>query len=83
MTTIWVHFLGADGSQQTRKYKRLPAARRYAAEKAGDRPQIAKGYAISRDGVGQVAINPNGSGRLACEGISLDELFPKLKRAKR
>ena len=46
----------------------LAGARRYAADRVGEAPELGLGYAVSDDGVGTIR----------CSGCTLVELFPAL-----
>ena len=62
---IQVAYHSVDGYQETKFYKTLKGAQRYAQRMVGAHPEMGGNYAISGDGVSKVASN-----------ISLRELFP-------
>ena len=66
---IVVYYSSIDGCRETRKYKTLEGARRFAQEMIGRTPEMGSYYAVSGDGVGKIEV----------KGISLHELFPMLQ----
>lgn len=66
---IRVRYTAIDGCRQSRRYKTLEGARRYARKWVGETPEISEtfGYAVSWDGVGKVTV----------EGCSIHDLFPE------
>jgi hypothetical protein len=66
--TIKVHYSSIDGCRETRTFKTLKGARRYAQEMVGEHPEMGSRYAVSGDGVGKVTIT--------AMGHSLASLFP-------
>lgn len=67
---ITVHYSTIDRFSQTRKFKTLAGAQRYAQKWVGETPEISVtfGYAVSSYGTGKVTVH----------GCGLAELFPKL-----
>lgn len=63
---IKVRYQACDGFKQTRKYKTLKGAQRYAQERIGEFPEMGSDYAVSGDGIGTIRV----------EGACLYELFP-------
>jgi hypothetical protein len=66
---ITVRYKTIDRFSETRKFKTLALAQRYAWKRVGETPEISKnfGYAVSGDGVGKVTI----------QGATLREIFPR------
>jgi hypothetical protein len=64
---ITVRYFSIDRYRETRHYRTLKGAQRYAHHWIGAHPEIGQGYAISGDGVG----------RITCKGCTLRELFPE------
>lgn len=66
---IRVRYSTIDRFTQTRKYKTIEGARKYAQKQVGETPEISFqfGYAVSSDGVGKVEVS----------GCLLSDLFPK------
>jgi len=64
---IKIRYRASDGYSQTRKYKTLKGAQRYAQEMVGETPEMGTGYAVSGDGIGTIRVS----------GTTLKELFPK------
>lgn len=62
---IKVRYSSIDRFSQSRSFKTLVAARRYAVKWVGENPDLGIGYAVSADGVGKVTVS----------GVSLGELF--------
>lgn len=56
MTTITVRYWSRDGYRQTRRFKTLAGASRYARTWVGDNAEIGPDYAISWDGIGRVSV---------------------------
>lgn len=65
---IEVSYRSIDHYGETRRFKTLAGARRYAQRRIGPHPELGSFYAISGDGVGRIAV---------C-GASLRDLFPEL-----
>jgi hypothetical protein len=65
--TITVRYATLDGFHQSRKFKTLAGAQRFAQKWVGETPEIGWNYAVSGDGVGKVT----------AEGCLVDQLFPK------
>ena len=63
---IHVHYRAVDGAGDTRRFRTLGGARKYAHEMVGPHPEIGRTYAVSGDGVGRVQVI----------GATLAELFP-------
>lgn len=63
---IRVTYVSCDGYRQTRKFKTLRGAQRFAHEWVGAHPDIGTRYAVSFDGIGRVTV----------EGVALSDLFP-------
>jgi hypothetical protein len=66
---ITVRYQAIDGYKQSRRFKSLDGARRYAAERVGATPTIGSHYAVSDDGVGKVTVN----------GATIHDLFPNVE----
>ena len=66
---ITVKYQSIDGYNETRKYKTLNGARRFAQKWVGKHPEISENfrYAISADGIGKIT----------CFGCTVKELFPE------
>lgn len=62
---IRVTYQSVDGYRQTRTFKTLAGARRFAQTWIGPTPDIGWGYAISADGIGKITV----------DGCGLEELF--------
>jgi hypothetical protein len=62
-----VAYRSSDGYGQSRTFKTLTGAQRYAQRMVGETPEVATGYAVSPDGIG----------RITCAGVALPALFPK------
>jgi len=54
--TIKVHYTSIDRFSQTRSFKTLEGARRYAERYVGPHPEVSYWYAVSPDGVGKVTV---------------------------
>jgi hypothetical protein len=63
---IKVNYSSVDGHRQTRSFKTVAGAGRYARRWIGEHPEIGSHYAISSDGAGKITV----------DGASLGELFP-------
>jgi hypothetical protein len=64
---VTVRYAAVDGFRQTRKFKTLAGAQRFAQKWVGETPEVCRHYAVSGDGVGKVTV----------EGCLIDQLFPK------
>jgi hypothetical protein len=64
-TTIRVHYNAIDHFSQSRSFKTLAAARRYAQKWVGPHPDTTGWYAVSFDGVGRITAN-----------VPMTDLFP-------
>ena len=64
-TKITVRYSSVDGCHETRSFRTLAGARRFAHLCVGTDADVGRSYAASSDGVGMVTVN----------GTSLDELF--------
>ena len=64
---IQVAYHAVDEYRETRFYKTLKGAQRYAQRMVGAHPEMGGNYAISGDGIGKVTSN-----------IPLRELFPDI-----
>jgi hypothetical protein len=62
---IKVRYSSIDHFRQTRTFKTLEGARKYAADRVGDNPDMGSHYAVSFDGIGKITV----------EGCTLQELF--------
>ena len=62
---IW--YSAVDGYQESRTFKTLKGAQKYARYWVGAYPELGSTYAISGDGVAKIEI----------DGASLTELFPE------
>tara|TARA_R110000868_G_scaffold74482_2_gene215409 strand:+ start:139 stop:351 length:213 start_codon:yes stop_codon:yes gene_type:complete len=67
---IKVSYRSIDGCAINRTYNTLEAARKFACEYVGSRPDIGCGYAVSGDGAGTVTV----------QGVTLAELFNTTNR---
>lgn len=65
--SIRVRYTSIDGYRDTRKFKTLKGARVFAHDRVGPHPELGGTYAISRDGIGLIAV----------AGCTLRELFPE------
>jgi hypothetical protein len=63
---IIVRYQACDGFRETRTFKTLAGARRYAHDSVGPHPELGSGYAVSDDGIGVIQV----------EGARLADLFP-------
>jgi hypothetical protein len=63
--TIKVRYSSIDHFRQTRTFKTLEGARKYAADRVGDNPDMGSCYAVSFDGIGKIEV----------DGCTLQELF--------
>jgi hypothetical protein len=63
---IRVQYSSIDGYRETKVFKTLAGAQRYAHKYVGAHPEIGSSYAISGDGVGKIMV----------EGVTEAELFP-------
>ena len=63
---IQVAYRAVDNYRETRDFKTLKGAQRYAQRMVGTTPEMGGNYAISGDGIGKVTSN-----------ISLTQLFPE------
>jgi len=66
--TIKVHYSTLDHFSQTRKFKTLEGAQRYAQKWVGPRPEMSYWYAVSSDGIGKVQVTGD---------ATLRDLFPE------
>lgn len=64
---ITVYFVTSDGHRETRKFKSLFAARRYAQSKIGEAP----------DHGGHYAVSAYGDAKILAHNASMNELFPR------
>ena len=68
---ITVSYRSVDNFSESRRFKTLAGAQRYARMRVGDSPEIGCGfgrpYAISDDGIGRIMV----------KGASLADLFPE------
>lgn len=64
--TITVRYTSIDGCRESRTYKTLEGARKFAQYWIGPHPEIGYSYAIAGDGVGKITVL----------GAALAELFP-------
>jgi hypothetical protein len=71
-TTIKVHYSSIDHFSQTRSFKTLEGARKYAQKWVGRHPDLGGWYAVSFDGIGKVTAN-----------VPLSDLFPATQEAAR
>ena len=62
---IKVKYSSVDGGGQSRSYKSLKGARKFAQSWVGKNPELGSSYAISGDGIGKIQV----------EGCALKELF--------
>jgi hypothetical protein len=65
---IRVRYTTIDRFSQSRRFKTLEGAQKYAAKYVGETPELGSFYAVSGDGVGKIT----------CEGCRVSDLFPKL-----
>jgi hypothetical protein len=63
---IEIYYCSIDDFHQTRKFKTLSGARKYAQMRIGPHPEFGTGYAVSDDGIGTVSV----------KGCKLRDLFP-------
>ena len=70
---IIVRYKAVDGPAQTRRFKTLDGARRFACRCVGPTPEIGMSYAVSGDGMGRVVVDTDGD-----EPIDIHDLFPAL-----
>ena len=71
--TIRVTFASADGFRETRLFKTLHGARRFAQRAVGETPELGRHYAVSADGIATIA---------ASSGCTLLDLFPAIRGTK-
>ena len=64
---ITVRYRSLDGYSQTRRFKTLAGARKFATKWVGAHPEIGSSYAICGDGIGRITV----------EGALLSDLFPE------
>ena len=64
---ITVYFSTSDGYRETRKFKTLFGARRYAQSKIGETPEVGSYYAVSG----------YGDAKIEASGATMKELFPR------
>mgnify|MGYP003585373323 CR=1 FL=1 len=64
---ITVNYRSIDGYSQTRKYKTLAGAQKFAQAWVGKAPDLGGFYAVSYDGVG----------RITCDGCPIEVLFQR------
>ena len=64
---ITVRYTSVDRFSETRKFKTLKGAQRFAQKWVGDHPDLGRWYAVSFDGIGKVVVS----------GCSLEDLFPE------
>lgn len=62
---IKVTYSSIDGFRQSRSFKTLTAARRFAVKWVGEAPELGSHYAVSFDGVGKITV----------QGVTLAALF--------
>lgn len=67
---ITVTYSSVDGHTDTRKFKTLAGAQRFAAHMVGETPEMGRTYAASCDGIGKVTV----------QGATLAELFTRPER---
>jgi len=70
---IVVRYKAIDGFAQTRRFKTLAGARRFAQRCVGRMPEVGSGYAVSADGVGRITVSTDGD-----EPVDVHDLFPAL-----
>ena len=63
---ITLRYIAIDGYRQTRRFKTLAGACKYAHERMGTHPNLGAWYAVTDDGVGT----------LYADGVTLEALFP-------
>ena len=68
---IKINYSSVDGYRESRSFKTLKGARKYAQHWVGKNPEIGSSYAISGDGVGKIR----------AEGVVLADLFGDEKAA--
>ena len=69
---ITVYYRSVDRFSQSRTFKTLAGAQKYAAKWVGETPDMGLGYAVSFDGVGRIMV----------KGAPLADLFPALLPAE-
>lgn len=69
---IKVRYKSIDRFSQSRSFKTLKGAQRFAQKWVGPTPELGTWYAVSGDGVGRITV----------EGCSLEDLFPKAATPK-
>lgn len=62
-----VTYLAVDGCRETRRFKTIDGARKFAQKYLGEFPEFGGTYAVSDDGIGTVR----------WEGLTFKDLFPK------
>jgi hypothetical protein len=69
MTTaaIKITYQSIDGLRDTRSFKTIEGARKFAQRGVGEHPELGRGYAVSGDGIGKVTV---------ASGCELGDLFP-------
>ncbi len=71
MATITVYYSAVDGYRQTKVFKTVAGASKYATRRLGATPEMGSHYAVSGDGIGKIEAT----------GCPLIDLFPALKPA--
>lgn len=72
MTTIKITYASVDGVRETRPFKTLAGAQKFAHKAVGAHPEMGQGYAVSGDGIGKIT----------CRGdCTLEDLFPETAEA--
>lgn len=66
---IRVRYRTIDRFSQSRKFKTLKGAQRFAQKWVGKHPDISDTFGY--------AVNMHGDGKITCEGCSIHELFPE------
>ena len=72
---IKLSYQSIDRYHETRTFKTLAGAQKYAQKWVGETPEMGRDYAISGDGIGKVYLNVK-HGHFA--EISIAELFPNV-----
>jgi hypothetical protein len=71
--SITVRYSAVDGFRQTRKFKTVSGARRYAEKWVGASPDMGNFYAVSSDGVGTISVSGIRVGQL----FGIERIFPE------
>lgn len=74
MPQIIIHYSALDGFHETRHFKTVAGAQRYAQKWVGATPEISYNF--------QYAVSYDGYGRIMAQGATMTELFPQAYRVR-